>query len=341
MDTKQIEDIMILMHNQFEAVGKRIGNEFLIPLTLLEKGYGVEKEWLETENLLKIFITKARYLEIDQYDYQGNYLHYDRNRVENWNVEFINGIPKTVYTYGKYFNPSTIAQYGLQHYSIYLKEKKLASKQKFLKVANWFMHHQDEQGGWPYQFDLHYYPSRLNKIKSPWYSAIGLGMVMSVLSRATALTRDKKYEQSALKATKMFKIPSNNNGVLAKFEDKYMFYEECPTDPPSFILNGFMFGLIGLYDLYKQSGDVETKKLYQEGIVSLKRMLPLYDLGSRTAYDLTHYTTDGGYPNVAKWGYHITHIHLLAALNSIEKDAKMNEALQRWKGYLDGKVSTV
>ncbi|NWO12521.1 MAG: hypothetical protein HLX49_02620 [Virgibacillus sp.] len=38
-----------------------------------------------------------------------------------------------------------------------------------------------------------------------------------------------------------------------------MFYEECPTDPPSFILNGFMFALIGLYDLYKLTGDIETK----------------------------------------------------------------------------------
>lgn len=204
-------------------------------------------------------------------------------------------------------------------------------------MAEWFISNQDSQGGWAYQFDHPFYLSRLSALKNPWYSAIGLGMAMSVLSRASYLTKDKRYKGSALKATRIFTVPSKQNGILAKFENNLPFYEECPTDPPSFILNGFMFSLVGLYDLYKETDDRKTKKLYNEGITSLKKMLPLYDLGNRTAYDLTHYTTDGGYPNVAKWGYHITHIHLLAALNSIEKDPKLDETLLRWKGYLTGK----
>ncbi|NWO12522.1 MAG: hypothetical protein HLX49_02625 [Virgibacillus sp.] len=206
---EELKDIKVLMHNQYEAIGKKIGEEFFIPITLLEKGYDLEKEWLNTKNTLKIHVTKKRFLAIDHYDYQGNYLHYDRNRVENWNVEFHHGIPKTVYPYGKYFNPSTIAQYGLQHYSLYLKTRDLESKQKFLRVADWFVSHQNAYGGWPYQFDLHYYPNRLKeKIKAPWYSAIGLGMSMSVLVRATVLTKDRKYERCALRATPIFNIPS-------------------------------------------------------------------------------------------------------------------------------------
>lgn len=328
------------MHDQFESMGKKIGNDFFVPLPLLEKGYHSEKEWIEKENTLKIHVTKARFLEINHYDYKGNYLHYDKNKVENWSVKFnSDGIPKTVYSYGEYYNPSTIAQYGLQHYSLYLKTNATISKNNFLTVADWFINHQDYRGGWAYQFDLPFYPERLHKLKAPWYSAIGLGMAMSVLSRASYLTKDNKYSKSALKAKGIFKTPSKENGILAKFDSKFSFYEECPTDPPSFILNGFMFSLIGLYDLYKETNDKGIKILYDKGIISLRKMLPLYDLGNRTAYDLTHYTTDGGFPNVAKWGYHITHIHLLAALNSIEKDTKMNEILIRWKGYVKGKLA--
>lgn len=331
--------IKVVVHDQFEGAGIKVGNELFIPLSLIEKSYNISKRWNEQEKLLTINVTNGKVSEIHHYDHQGNYLHYDKNRVENWSVTFTpEGIPQTVYPHGTYFNPATIAQYGLQHYSLYLKNQDPVSKDKFLKVANWFVNHQDNHGGWAYRFDHDFYPSRMNKLKSPWYSAIGLGNALSVLSRAYFLTRNIKYTQCALKAKTLFTTPSSQNGVLTKFEDRFLFYEECPTDPPSYILNGFMFAIIGLYDLYKATGDKEAKDLYDEGIISLKRMLPLYDLGNRTAYDLTHYTTDGGYPNVATWGYHIGHIHLLAALYSIEKDPKMNETLLRWKGYLKGNV---
>ncbi|EQB38980.1 MULTISPECIES: D-glucuronyl C5-epimerase family protein [Virgibacillus] len=339
MESGRPEDIRVVMHQHLECKGKKIGNELFVPITLLEKGYFAEKEWIEGQKLLKIHVSKARYSEINQYDFRGNYLHYDKNGVENWSVEFHDGIPKTVYPFGTYFNPSTIAQYGLQHYSLYLKNKDEQSKQKFLSVAAWFLQNQNSQGGWAYQFDHAYYPSRLEKLKAPWYSSIGLGMAMSVLARASYLTKNTTYQNKALQATSIFQTSSNDHGILAKFEGKYSFYEECPTNPPSYILNGFMFALIGLYDLHKQTGNRQAGMLYEDGVRTLKRMLPLYDLGNRTAYDLTHYTTDGGYPNIASWGYHVTHIHLLAALNSVKKDPKMSETLQRWKGYIDGKMA--
>lgn len=339
MKSKPIRNINVTLHDEFELEGKKIGDELFIPVSLIDKGLNLEKQWNEKTQTLKLKETHANVFDISHYDSMGNYLHYDKNKVENWNVTFTReGIPKTIYPHGAYFNPSTIAQYGLQHYSLYLKTNDVSNKYKFLKAADWFVNHQDSHGGWAYQFNHDFFPDRLNKLKAPWYSAIGLGMAMSVLSRASFLTKNSKYSSCALKAKILFKTPSAGNGVLAKFENKYLFYEECPTDPPSYILNGFMFSLIGLYDLFKATHNREANWLYDKGIATLKRMLPLYDLGHRTAYDLTHYTTDGGYPNVATWGYHIGHIHLLAAINSIEKDLKMNEALQRWKGYLKGKT---
>ncbi|QKY71107.1 D-glucuronyl C5-epimerase family protein [Lentibacillus sp. CBA3610] len=339
MDSNSVHTIKVTLHDELEGNGKRIDDELYIPISLIEKGCHLEQQWNEKTQTLGLKLTNANVFDITHYDSKGNYLHYDKIKVENWHVTFTpEGIPKTIYPHGAYFNPSTIAQYGLQHYSLYLKTNDVSSKNKFLRVADWFVNHQDSRGGWAYQFDHDFFPKRLNKLKGPWYSAIGLGMAMSVLSRAFYLTKNRKYRSYALQAKMLFKTPSAGNGVLAKFESNYLFYEECPTDPPSYVLNGFMFSLIGLYDLFKATNNNEAKWLYDRGIVTLKRMLPLYDLGNRTAYDLTHYTTNGGYPNVATWGYHIGHIHLLAALNSIENDPNMNETLTRWKGYLKGKV---
>ncbi|WP_158633918.1 D-glucuronyl C5-epimerase family protein [Radiobacillus deserti] len=336
MSSHKIEDIQIVMHDQYEKIGKKIGNEFFVPLSLIEKGYHSESEWRQDENTLKVHVTKLRALDIQDYQYYGNYLHYDKNSVENWNVQFdAKGIPKTIYSFGEYYNPATIAQYGLQHYSLYHKNKNEESKKKFFKVADWLIDNQDSKGGWAYHFNLPYFPKRLKDIKAPWYSAIGLGMAMSVLSRASYLSRNQNYANRALRANALFqRFPPN--GVLAKFENEYSFYEECPTNPPSYILNGFMFALVGLYDLATRTENKLTKQLFNDGMITLKRMLPLYDLGNRTAYDLTHYTTDGGYPNVAKWGYHVTHIHLLATLNAVSKDDRLKKALKRWTDYLYG-----
>ena len=65
-------------------------------------------------------------------------------------------------------------------------------------------------------------------------------------------------------------------------------YEEYPTTPPLFVLNGFIYSLFGLYDL-AQLGEGEMKvtaqKLYDEGMKSLKVMLPLFDSGKDNTSD--------------------------------------------------------
>lgn len=47
----------------------------------------------------------------------------------------------------------------------------------------------------------------------------------------------------------VYRVASADGGVLATFLNKYHWYEEYPTQPASFVLNGFIFSLLGLYDL--------------------------------------------------------------------------------------------
>lgn len=75
-------------------------------------------------------------------------------------------------------------------------------------------------------------------------------------------------------------------------------YEEYPTTPPSFVLNGFIYSLLGLYDLNSTAPSNigrEAGQLFNQGMLSLKKMLLLYDTGSGTSYDLRHLSL-GSFP---------------------------------------------
>lgn len=97
---------------------------------------------------------------------------------------------------------------------------------------------------------------------------MGQGHAISVLARAFYHSGgDQKYLKAALNGLKPFRwviqccrlrvkkvckicrVVSSDGGVLATFLNKYHWYEEYPTQPASFVLNGFIFSLLGLYDL--------------------------------------------------------------------------------------------
>lgn len=274
---------------------------------------------------------------VDEYIPTGNYMHSDKIQVEKRNVTFDeSGIPKVNFRWGTHYYPITIAQYGLQHHALYLLTNDRNSYEKFIMVADYFTKTQDRNGGWPTEFNHTFYKGRTKELKAPWYSAMAQGQAMSLLVRAYDQTKKTNYLDSAKKGLKLFSRPVKAGGLLRKFEGKFWFYEEYPTEPASYVLNGFIYSLVGLYDVAAVSGSRKAKKLYDRGIQTLRRMISLYDLGNRTAYDLTHLTTEGNAPNVARWGYHSTHLLVLSVICAIENDPIFQSVLERWIGYAKG-----
>ncbi|KRT85088.1 hypothetical protein AMK59_535 [Oryctes borbonicus] len=213
---------------------------------------------------------------------------------------------------------------------------------QFYDSAEWFVKNQNEKtGGWPIPARRKL-ASGFQELKPGWYSAMGQGHAISVLARAYHHSgSDQRYLKAALTGLKPFQVPSWQGGVLATFMNKYHWYEEYPTKPSSFVLNGFIYSLLGLYDLMTiapQSYTEETQLLFTEGMVSLKHMLMLFDMGSTTSYDLRHFTL-GIAPNLARWDYHATHINQLLLLSTIDNDPLFRQTAERWIGYMSGKKS--
>jgi len=237
----------------------------------------------------------------------------------------------------------------------------------FKDATNWVVKNQDQAtGGWKNEI-VRTFKHGVKTLRPGWISAMGQGQCISLLSRAYYVTGNKSYIRAISLALKPYTVPSAQGGVKAIFMNKYVWYEEYPTTPSSFVLNGFMFSLLGLYDYkslledkfkldssqtlplqsheeFKDVGvDLEkdyelTRRLYNEGVTSLKAMLPLYDGGSRTYYDLNHFMLQVP-PNIARWDYHTLHLRQLALFYSLTKETIFKRYFEYWDGYTKGKFA--
>lgn len=211
---------------------------------------------------------------------------------------------------------------------------------QFYAAAEWLVNHQDSKtGGWATPVKRHIVAG-IADLQPGWYSAMGQGHGISVLARAYHHSGGRPvYLETALRALKPFSVPSAQGGVLAKFLGQIPWYEEYPTSPSIFILNGFIYSLFGLYDLVTLAPPSKQKEalvLYKQGVASLKQMLSLYDTGSGSSYDLRHVSLAVA-PKLARCDYHATHVNQLLLLATLEKDRVIGSTGRRWAGYIQGK----
>ena len=161
------------------------------------------------------------------------------------------GIPMLDYqgSIGLQYNPIAIAQWGLGNYNLWYKYKSKNSLGKFFSSADWLVKNlEDNKYGlkvWMHYFDFEY----RDTLKSPWYSGLAQGQGVSVLARAYKESNNLIYKDAAFKAIEVFKVPIELGGVNYCDSNGNNWIEEYIVSPPTHILNGFMWGLWGLYDL--------------------------------------------------------------------------------------------
>ncbi len=225
-------------------------------------------------------------------------------------------------------NPTTICSYALTMYELWLIEKKEHWCQKFIIQAEWLASNQQSRqikdrnfGVWEYNFDGFY------NLKAPWCSAMAQGQAISVLVRAAILTQKEWYLQVAERALPVLVIPIKQGGLCTYNSKDLIFFEEYPTGSPPHVLNGFIYTLWGLWDLFKLNGNKDAKFLFEAGIESLRYRLEEYDSGFWSFYDCA------SPPNIASYLYHTLHI---AQLNALAKQTGINafyEVANRWQMY--------
>jgi hypothetical protein len=197
-------------------------------------------------------------------------------------------------------------------------------------TADLLLREQRDDGGWEHRF---HYPHTFD-IEPPWLSGMAQGEGASLLVRVHAETGDDRYGEAAGRALGPLGRTAADAGASAPLGGA-LVPEEYPTDPPSLVLNGMIFGLWGLRDVAVALGDGEAKAAFEAGVDALAGSIERWDTGWWSAYDLHPHPVR----NVASVGYHQLHIAQLEALHALAPRPALAEAAARWAGYAGSRAN--
>lgn len=216
-----------------------------------------------------------------------------------------------------YHNPVSVSLYALARHAEMSQPGSggSGSTAGFLIQANHLRASQDGNGGWRYPV-----PVRRYRVAPGWYSAMAQGLAVSVLLRAYDATSQTSYLDAAGAAAALMLTPVDTGGCADYDAAGRPFLEECPSDPPSRILNGAVFALIGLCEHEARTGgDGHTA-----AGLRLAAQLDCYDLGYWSRYDLR-------YAAPASLAYHCLHVSLLEVAARLLADDAFGRAALRWR----------
>ena len=181
--------------------------------------------------------------------------------------------------------PITIGQMGLAVFHTWLKSGKEDDKQRFLNYPRWFETNAEES----YKFGARW----LTKVAlpqyhnpGPWQSAFAQARAINILLRGYQITGNEDWADLAKLALQPFGIPVNEGGVTSMLKQA-PFYEEYTAELPTMVLNGMIFALFGIYDFVRVfPRDKTAGRLFDKGIQTVADILPVYDLGYWSRYNL-------------------------------------------------------
>ncbi len=226
--------------------------------------------------------------------------------------------------------PISIGQMGLAIFHTWLETQSEADKVRFLKFADWFYenaHSSPALGArWLTDVALPQY-----KNPGPWQSAFSQGRGISILLRAYQISGSQAYADMARRALIPFTIPVMEGGVTS-YTEWGPFYEEYTSSEPTLVLNGFIFALCGLHEFTRVfPADTLAHKLFDEGVQTLENILPQYDLGFWSRYNLCtaewHPAIDPA--TISYQRLHVTQLKMLYTLTGHEVFSEFSERFQK------------
>jgi hypothetical protein len=242
------------------------------------------------------------------------------------------GIPLLDYhgQIGPQYNPIAIAQYALGNYNLFLRNAEPGRRKKFFRGADWLLTHLEATGSglrvWTHHFDWEYRET----LRAPWYSALAQGQGISVLVRAHKESGDARYIEAAARALASFYNSVAGGGVAFTDEHGDLWFEEYLVNPPTHILNGFIWAAWGVYDYYLATHDDKALDLYSRAVKTLVHNLNRYDVGFWSLYE----QSGTRLPMLASPFYHRLHIVQLRVMHRLSGEATFAQFADRWEDYI-------
>jgi heparosan-N-sulfate-glucuronate 5-epimerase len=262
------------------------------------------------------------------------------------------GIPMLDYrgAIGRQYNPIAIAQWGLANANLFFSTGDDERRERALKTANWLASslEQNAQGLWVWNH--HFNWEYRDMLKAPWYSGLAQGQGISLLLRAYTITFDERYLAAAQRAfiplTKSIaeggvlfegrdEGPASKNIAAESVPHRNLWLEEYIVDPPTHILNGFIWALWGVFDYWLARGDSMARQIFDRGVQSLIADLARYDTGFWSLYE----QSGTRLKMLASPFYHRLHIVQLQVMAKLTNEEKFAEFAERWEGYENRRIN--
>ena len=219
-------------------------------------------------------------------------------------------------------------QWALGAWERYLKGEGEQWRAAALSGADHLVATQQREGVWDGAW-LHWFPMpHTYRIEPPWPSGIAQGEGASLMARLFAETGDERYADSARRALRPMQLPTKLGGALCEV-DGLPFFEEYPTKPASLVLNGGIFALWGFHDVARGLGDQEAEQWFEGGLDALVGLLPRYDMGYWSRYDLFPHPVS----NIASPAYHFLHVKQLEILATLSGRDVFQRTSERFDSY--------
>ena len=247
------------------------------------------------------------------------------------------GLPLQLFGEDWHYNPVQMSNFAMSQWGAPDR------KDLFMTAADKLLSMQAVDGSFPLTYTMRHYTQRYS-YRAGWIDGMSPGMALSVYARALLHTGEDRWQEAGDQVTAWLDVPfpegaKGNLGDLHPSLAHYPFWLEYPTDPHVFTLNGFMFTLLGLFEWADIGQSAQARELFDAGMETLVGILPYYDMGSFSSYDLSYITYGRLWflepqPPHAGINYHMVHIVQLRALHSITGIEELETVADRWASYV-------
>jgi hypothetical protein len=202
----------------------------------------------------------------------GIYANLDKNGIPYYNLD-----AKPTY------KPVITIQYALMCYDLLKKgietEENTLKIKKCLKWLDDKKEHFKDSYIWRNEYNEQY------DIQKGWVSGMYQGQAISFYLRAYQLFNDITYLKTAEKIFNSFDISFEEGGFKRVDENGCLWFEEYPTDKPSYVLNGFIYAMFGIFDFYRVTKRDDAKLLWDSCTHTLEININKYDVWYWSIYD--------------------------------------------------------
>lgn len=266
------------------------------------------------------------------HDFTQALFHFEENYFGDFDS---NGIPMFGFGSKAVYNQIYIIQYGLICHDLVIDRVNVKlNKERLKRCVNWLIENQEEHLGtivW-----RNHFPNPRYGLESGWVSGMYQGQVISLLLRyGQMFDKMDAVLPLAQSAFQFLDIEYKDGGVKRFDKNGLLWYEEYPGAEPSFVMNGFVYTLLGIYDLWRVTNDDSVKKTIDECVKTLKESMQLYDSGYWSVYDQLK-------KELATKYYHKNiHIPLMEVLHELTREEIFGTYKKRWEKQLNSNFNNV